>query len=359
MRIVSFVPSWTETLLECGADIVGRTRFCIHPADRVAAIPTVGGTKVANWDRVRSLQPDLVILDREENTVAMAEATPGRFLATHVTSFASCADGCRAIASALEADAPDRGDSGLSDSGWHERGRNMPEAPRPDTVSDSLRTLAKTWTQVARSQPGNAIGERVRPHGGIGTRTRSRGVTGDRTRSPAEHERLDASDKHATKSEPVSRTSHRRELSNAARNQILGLRRWIREPEKPIERLLYLIWSDPWMAAVPNTFIGAVLNTVGLGDLHRASHQTAYDGSAPGDPPPRHEQDRYPRVDLDRFAPETTLILLSSEPFPFEQRIDRVRDLPFPMALVDGEAYSWFGIRSLRALQKHLSATRR
>ena len=49
MRVVSLVPSWTETLIEAGVDVVGRTRFCLHPRDRVKSIPAVGGTKDADW----------------------------------------------------------------------------------------------------------------------------------------------------------------------------------------------------------------------------------------------------------------------------------------------------------------------
>ena len=48
MRVVSLVPSLTETLIDCGVNVVGRTRFCIHPADRVHDIPAVGGTKQVN-----------------------------------------------------------------------------------------------------------------------------------------------------------------------------------------------------------------------------------------------------------------------------------------------------------------------
>jgi hypothetical protein len=79
------VPSWTETLLECGCDVVGRTRFCIHP-ERARDIPVVGGTKSIDWDKVGALDADLLLLDREENTRAMWEESPIGVFATHVTS---------------------------------------------------------------------------------------------------------------------------------------------------------------------------------------------------------------------------------------------------------------------------------
>ena len=65
MRVICLVPSLTETLIECGVNVVGRTRFCIHPKDRVEQIAKVGGTKGVNWERCAQLEPDLVVFDRE------------------------------------------------------------------------------------------------------------------------------------------------------------------------------------------------------------------------------------------------------------------------------------------------------
>lgn len=68
-RIVSLVPSLTETLfaLGCGATLVGVTRYCTEPADGVRGVERVGGTKNPDVGRVCSLHPDLVILNAEEN----------------------------------------------------------------------------------------------------------------------------------------------------------------------------------------------------------------------------------------------------------------------------------------------------
>ena len=70
-RIVSLVPSLTESLfaLGLGERVVGVTEFCVHPADALRSVPKVGGTKNADADRIASLQPDLVIANREENTL--------------------------------------------------------------------------------------------------------------------------------------------------------------------------------------------------------------------------------------------------------------------------------------------------
>ncbi len=75
-RIVSLVPSLTELLIDLGlgAQLVGRTHFCIHPAEAVAAIPSLGGTKKINMDRLASLAPSHAILNIDENTEEMAAA---------------------------------------------------------------------------------------------------------------------------------------------------------------------------------------------------------------------------------------------------------------------------------------------
>jgi ABC-type Fe3+-hydroxamate transport system substrate-binding protein len=75
-RIVSLVPSLTELLIDLGlgAQLVGRTHYCIHPADRVAAIPSLGGTKKINMERLAALAPSHAIVNIDENTEAMAAA---------------------------------------------------------------------------------------------------------------------------------------------------------------------------------------------------------------------------------------------------------------------------------------------
>jgi len=74
-RIVSLVPSITELLIDMGlgTQLVGRTHYCIHPADAVAAIPSLGGTKKIKMDRLAALAPTHVIVNIDENTRAMAQ----------------------------------------------------------------------------------------------------------------------------------------------------------------------------------------------------------------------------------------------------------------------------------------------
>lgn len=72
-RIVSLVPSQTEFFADLGLDkeIVGLTRFCVHPDDWRFRKTRVGGTKDFKLDRIRSLTPDLIIANKEENDEAL------------------------------------------------------------------------------------------------------------------------------------------------------------------------------------------------------------------------------------------------------------------------------------------------
>lgn len=76
MRIVSLVPSLTELVCELGLarQLVGRTGFCVHPANVVRGIPKVGGTKTVNLEKIRALAPTHVILNKDENLRETAEA---------------------------------------------------------------------------------------------------------------------------------------------------------------------------------------------------------------------------------------------------------------------------------------------
>lgn len=68
-RIVSLVPSQTELLYTLGLEeeVKGITKFCIHPDSWFRQKVRVGGTKDVHPDRVHSLQPDLIIANKEEN----------------------------------------------------------------------------------------------------------------------------------------------------------------------------------------------------------------------------------------------------------------------------------------------------
>lgn len=72
-RIVSLVPSQTELLVDLGleAQLVGVTKFCVHPKHLRKNTTVVGGTKNVHIDKIKALQPDIIICNKEENTKEM------------------------------------------------------------------------------------------------------------------------------------------------------------------------------------------------------------------------------------------------------------------------------------------------
>jgi ABC-type Fe3+-hydroxamate transport system substrate-binding protein len=87
-RIVSLVPSITETLFTLGLDkqIVGRTGFCVHPHDKVREVRKVGGTKAVKLDAIRALRPTHLIVNIDENerdTVEQLRAFVPHIVVTH------------------------------------------------------------------------------------------------------------------------------------------------------------------------------------------------------------------------------------------------------------------------------------
>jgi ABC-type Fe3+-hydroxamate transport system substrate-binding protein len=79
-RVVSLVPSVTETLLAWGVTPVGVTRFCEAPG-----VPTVGGTKNPDVTAIANLSPDVVVMDKEENRAGDAQALQDLGVVVHVT----------------------------------------------------------------------------------------------------------------------------------------------------------------------------------------------------------------------------------------------------------------------------------
>lgn len=240
MRIISLVPSWTETLIKSDIYPVGRTRFCIHPNEAVQKIPIVGGTKTVNWDLITELKPDLLILDKEENPqIFSTQGFP--FWASHVKDGVSLQRDLFELANLLS--------------------------------SEKLLQQAKLAEKINSAAP-----------------------------SPK------------------------------------GLQQGILEVLKPWngdEEFAYIIWKNPWMSISRETYIGFVLEKLGL-KLHRWDHSNS----------------AYPVVELD---PKKDLVyLFSSEPYPFIKDKEELLKLNVKAALVDGEKMSWFGSRSLEFLQKAL-----
>jgi hypothetical protein len=227
-------------------EVVGRTRFCVHPAS-AKPIPVVGGTKDLKLDALKALRPDILLVDKDENLPWMAEEHGWKTVCTHVASAGHVPAELRKLSQVLK--------------------------------SEKLGGLAAEWEKVlARpAPPGRKVSE------------------------------------------------------------LPGVLEWWRRPDREPARLLYLIWRDPWMAVSRDTFVGSLLAHVGFGAL------------LPG------FSGRYPELELESFDPASTLLLFSSEPFPFGKKRAEAESLGYACALVDGEAYSWFGIRSLRFLQRSSS----
>ena len=102
----------------------------------------------------------------------------------------------------------------------------------------------------------------------------------------------------------------------------------------PALSTLYLMWREPWMGAASNTFIDSMLRKTGLANV-LAGHT------------------RYPELSAGLIRHlNPSLILMSSEPYPFsEKHIPEIRNI-LPRAeirLVDGEMFSWYGSRLVLA----------
>jgi ABC-type Fe3+-hydroxamate transport system substrate-binding protein len=112
-RIVCLVPSLTEALfaLGLGERVVGVTDWCVHPAEAVAPLPKVGGTKNPDLERILALAPDLVIANHEENTRRDVERMRRAGLRVRVTDPRSVPGAVRLLRelAALGAD-PERAD---------------------------------------------------------------------------------------------------------------------------------------------------------------------------------------------------------------------------------------------------------
>lgn len=240
MRIICLVPSITETLLACDINLVGRSRFCIHPSEQVVKITKVGGTKDIDWLKTTELKPDLVILDKEENTLAMAESCPYNYFALHITCIQDVAPELARLANKLN--------------------------------NTKLKEFAKRWQQV--------------------------------TKQPLDFD-----------------------LPN-----LPGVIEWWQRPTKALQ-FIYLIWQEPWMAIGERTFIQSVLDHIGV-----KSQRIPF-------------SEKYPSIDLSEFSQTKTCLLFSSEPFPFERHRRQLEKLGYACALIDGEKYSWYGIRSLEFLE--------
>jgi ABC-type Fe3+-hydroxamate transport system substrate-binding protein len=140
VRVVSLVPSVTETLLAWGVAPVAVTRFCEQPG-----LATVGGTKDPDIGAIVTLRPDLVVVDREENRAEDAAALTSAGLALHVLHVTALADVAPALA-------------GLADRlGVDEQQPPSPIAPAVPLLSAFIPIWRRPWMSINAATYGSSL----------------------------------------------------------------------------------------------------------------------------------------------------------------------------------------------------------
>ncbi|MGL5002230.1 MAG: helical backbone metal receptor, partial [Casimicrobium sp.] len=113
----------------------------------------------------------------------------------------------------------------------------------------------------------------------------------------------------------------------------------------PSEDVLYLIWKKPWMTVVRDTYVSAMLATIGWRTQ------------------PIQTEKRYPEIaDDDAIWADVDRVLLSSEPYSFDEAhadaLNATKVLKHPAQLINGEYASWYGVRAIEGL-RYLAALRK
>jgi ABC-type Fe3+-hydroxamate transport system substrate-binding protein len=173
MRIVSLCPSLTELVfaLERGPELVGITRFCVHPAELVRGIEQVGGTKDPDVARIVALAPDVVLMNREENRVEDAEALRAHGLRVHDSmprTLAETAAMVRSIGAALGR--PGRGEEIARDIEQRMQRVQRRAEGRP-RVRFAYLIWRKPWMSVNRDTFASALLELAGGENVLGART--------------------------------------------------------------------------------------------------------------------------------------------------------------------------------------------
>ena len=150
VRVVSLVPSATETLLALGVTPVAVTRFCEHPE-----LPAVGGTKDPDIDAIVALAPDVVILCEEENRREDADALAFAGVATCalvVDTVADAAFAVAALAAFASGGAPDV---------------TAPIGIPPALEPSGARAFVPIWRRPWMTMSGDTYGSSMLAHLGI------------------------------------------------------------------------------------------------------------------------------------------------------------------------------------------------
>ena len=234
-KIISLVPSQTELLFDLGLEnrIVGITKFCVHPYHAKQVKTIVGGTKNIKIEKIKALNPDIILCNKEENTKEIVEAC-SEICTTHVSDIF--------------------------------------------TLEDAKELILYY---------GDLFEKRVE--------------------AKAMVHKLDY--------------------------KMNNFRAYIKD--KKSLKVAYFIWRNPWMVAANRTFINHLLELNHFENIYA-------------------NRERYPEVELKkiRLEGDPDLVFLSSEPYPFKEEhafeVGRCTHHA-KTVFVDGEMFSWYGSRLLKA----------
>lgn len=231
-RIISLVPSQTELLVDLGLEesLLGITKFCVHPTHLRNEKEIVGGTKSVHLDKIKALNPDIILCNKEENTAKMVTELE-KIAPIHVSDMHSLEESYVLI---------------------EQYGELFQVASKASVLIESIKQEHQKFQKI---------------------------------------------------------------IAN-----------------KPVKKVAYFIWKDPYMVAGGNTFIDYL--------LHENKFENVF-----------HETSRYPEVELKNL-PALDYILLSSEPFPFSEKHIKYFEDFVPkekIKFVDGEYFSWYGSRLEKA----------
>lgn len=231
-RIISLVPSITELLVDLGLEenIVGITKFCIHPTYLKKSKTIVGGTKTINLEKIKKLKPDIILCNKEENT-------------KEIVKF------CEQVTQTYVSDIY--------------------------TITDTLEVIKHYGNIFSLEKEAKVLIEKIN-------------------------------------------------------FLLIDFTKFIKLKNK--KKVAYFIWKNPWMVAGNNTFINNLLQLNKFKNIFG-------------------NNERYPQVEIDKL-PEVDSIFLSSEPYPFKEKHIKELKEKYPKSeilLVDGEMFSWYGSRLLKA----------
>lgn len=237
LKIISLVPSITLLLFDLGLEnnIVGRTKFCIHPKEKILSIPIIGGTKNIDLHKIKLLQPTIIFATKEENEKEQINQLKQDY---------------KVVVFDIK------------------------------NIDDNFRMIEKIGKLTSTEQKAN-------------------------------------------------------EIIQQTKSNFIEFKKYVNAINVRALNTLYLIWRKPFMTIGKDTFIHAMLETIGLKNMF--NHQT-----------------RYPIIHnlQTSYFSKCELVLLSSEPYPFtEKHMAEIQEkLPHAkIVLVDGEYFSWYGSKMIFA----------